>query len=73
MDLIRILTLESLEKNLRVFAKYVTTKANGLVDSLSRGQMGRFKHLVQDMKIEVDAYQTELPQVLFPLDKYWSS
>ena len=73
MELIRILTLESLEKNLRVFAKYVTTKANGLADSLLRGQMGHFKRLAQDMKIEVDAYQTELPQVLFPLDKYWSS
>ena len=73
MELIRILTLESLEKNLRVFAKYVTTKANGLADSLLRGQMGHFKCLAQDIKIEVDAYQTELPQVLFPLDKYWSS
>ena len=42
MVLIRLNTLESLVNNVRVFAKYVNTKKNGIADSLSHLDFRRF-------------------------------
>ena len=45
MTLIRILVLNGLKFNRRVFAQYLTTKQNFLSDTLSRGQLERFFRL----------------------------
>ena len=42
MILIRLLTAESITRNVRVFARHVGTKANGKADALSRLDLDRF-------------------------------
>ena len=49
MVLIRCITLTCVKYNVRVFAKFVDTKSNGLADSLSRMEFTRFRKLCQDM------------------------
>ena len=46
MKLIRIITLRSLELNVHIFAKYVSSAENDFSDALSRFQMDRFWRLV---------------------------
>ena len=45
MVLIRMIILESLVCNTKIFARHVRTKDNGKADALSRGQWNRFWHL----------------------------
>ena len=68
MVLIRIVTLESLKTNSRVYAKYVPTKLNGKADALSRMDFKRFKNLAGDT---MDMEKTEVPEVLWPMKKLW--
>ena len=67
MILIRLLVLESLKQNTRVFAKYIKTKENGPSDALSRMQITRFKKLCPQM----DAEPTSIPQEIWPIWKIW--
>ena len=46
MKLIRVIVLECLIQNVKVFAQYVNTKANGVTDSLSRLDYARFHQLM---------------------------
>ena len=43
MTLIRIITLEGLKQNVRIFAKHIVTQKNEIADSLSRMQFERFR------------------------------
>ena len=67
MVLIRMLTLNGLRFNRRVKAKYISSKANFLADSLSRNQMKRFRRLGPQMN--------EIPDIihpdLWPMSKLW--
>ena len=67
MVLIRIITLESLLRNIRVYAKYVNTKANGVADSLPRLEFSRFRCLAPDM----NSYPTDIPTEIWPMRKIW--
>ena len=68
MYLIRLIVLESLRRNVRVFAKYVASKENILSDALSRGDLPRFwTHAPHSM----EQLPTELPQQLQPIDVIW--
>ena len=68
MILIRLLVLESLKKNARVFAKYVKLKENGLADSLSRLDIKRFRSLGPQMELE----STAIPCEIWPIWKIWT-
>ena len=67
MVLIRMLTLNGLQFNRKVRAKYVSTKENYLADALSRNQMNCFRRLGPQMN--------EIPDVihpdLWPMEKIW--
>ena len=68
MKLIRILTLNNLQFNRRVFVKYVASKSNILADALSRGDMNRFwKNAPKTM----DKKPCTLPPQIWPVSKVW--
>ena len=69
MNLIRIITLESLACNTRIFAKHVKGIHNGISDSLSRMDFNRFKRLTKDMDME--HYPDSLPFEMYPPRKMW--
>ena len=67
MVLIRIIVLESMIQNVRVFAKYVKSKDNGKADALSRLNFDKFFELGPDM----NELPESIPDQIWPLDKMW--
>ena len=67
MVLIRLITLESLIQNVRVYAKHIRSKDNGPSDALSRGQLNRFHALCPNM----DRTPTDIPNSIWPIEKLW--
>ena len=68
MYLLRLLTLNNLLFNRRVFVRHVTSKANYLADSLSRLKFDVFFRLVPSY---VKREPETLPAELWPLSKIW--
>ena len=71
MVLLRIIILEGLVRNTRVFARYVTSKDNGKADALSRMQINRFWSLVQQYGHSMNREMTPIPEALWPKSKLW--
>ena len=71
MVLIRMLVLECLIQNVRVFAQYVQMDKNAIADALSRLQYDRFRSLTTSMDME--DYSQEIPESLWPIHKIWKS
>ena len=71
MQLIRHITLTSLKRNVRVFARYLDTKSNGIADALSRGQMIRFRKLCNLENRTVNQIPEMIPEELWPISKIW--
>ena len=69
MVLIRIITAESLIRNVRVFAKHVRTKANGKADALSRLDFKRFWNLCDSTCMNKEP--TQIPGEIWPMSKIW--
>ena len=69
VNLLRLLTLNGLQFNRRISAKYVDTKSNFLADALSRGQMDHFRKLGPVMNIQPDSIDDRL----WPIQKVWDS
>ena len=67
MYLIRKLMLNNLIYNRRVFAKYISTKANSRADVLSRGLIGKYFKLAPHSNKTPDP----IPEELWPLSKLW--
>ena len=65
MVLIRMITLESLIQNVRVYAKHVSSKNNGPSDTLSRLQLERFHAICPDM----EQCPTPIPHQMWPVSK----
>ena len=68
MHLIRILVLNSLKFNRRVFGRYLTSKQNYLSDALSRGKIDKFKKLAPKT---VNEYPDKLNKLMWPASKLW--
>ena len=68
MKLIRVLVLESLVQNVRVFAKHVGTKDNGKADALSRLDIPRFMRLGGK---DMNPVASSIPESLWPMSKVW--
>ena len=71
LKLIRLITLESLISNVRIYAKNVRTHLNGRADSLSRGAILKFKKISSDKGIRIDEFPTKIPEVLANIDDFW--
>ena len=62
------MTAESIYRNVRIFAKHVSTKDNGKADALSRLDFSRFWNLAGR---EMNAHPTAIPQEIWPISKIW--
>ena len=70
MKLLRILTIENMRCNRRVFVRFVKTKENVLADALSRMDLKRFwKNAPKSMNPQSDT----LPSSIWPVQKVWRS
>ena len=67
MVLIRVIALESMIRNVRVYAKYITTKNNEKADSISRLEFKRFRKIDPEMNV----FPKEIPEELWPVEKLW--
>ena len=67
MILIRLLTLNCLQYNRRVFAKHVPGRKNSLSDALSRLRIAKFKKLAPQMK----KYPKKISEKIYPPSKVW--
>ena len=68
LNLVRILVLESMTKNVRIYAKHVDTKANRKADLLSRLRIDRFW---SENSKHFNAESTRIPHQLWPMAKVW--
>ena len=68
MHLLRIIVLEGLIHNVRIFARHVRSKSNQKADALSCLNIPRFRKCGGD---KMDALPTRIPQVVWPLEKIW--
>ena len=68
MHLLRLLVLNNLINNRRVFAKYINTKANYLSDSLSRMQFSRFWRLAPE---GMNPQPSKISPLVWPPSKVW--
>ena len=69
MHLLRLLVLNGLQFNRRVFASYIDTKSNFLVDALSRDDLKRFRRLGKHMQ----EYPDKINEAIWPIDKVWKN
>ena len=67
MVLIRLIVLESLVHNVRVFAKHVSMDKNGKADALSRLDLDRFRSL----DLNMDKWLCKMPEQIWPIRKIW--
>ena len=67
MVLLRLVVLHSMKCNVRLFAKYVRSKDNGLGDALSRLDFQRFRKLGPNM----ERRPTEPPADIWPVERIW--
>ena len=68
MVLIRLITAESIYRNVRVFAKHVGTKDNGKADALSRLDFDRFWRLARG---QMNQKPSDIPKDIWPMNKIW--
>ena len=71
MYLLRLITLNNLIYNCRVFAKYISTTDNNLSDSLSRLQFGCFWRLVKEKNIPMNPLPLDILPLIWPASRIW--
>ena len=71
MYLLRLVMLNNLVYNRRVYAKYISTKANDLSDALSRLQFNRFWELVERKNLKMNMYPSRISPLVWPVTRIW--
>ena len=71
MVLLRIIVLEGLKHNVRIFAKHVKSEDNDISDSLSRFKWNKFKKLVKEKNLTINKTPETVPNQLWPMCKLW--
>ena len=71
MKLIRIIVLNSLLYNVRIYARHIKLELNDLADSLSRLQFKRFWKIVAEKNLNMDEHPTLVPAEIWPMEKLW--
>ena len=68
MTLQRLIMLQGMKNNVRIYAKHIKSENNMLSDALSRLQFDRFwNHVPATM----EKLQTPVPEEIWPIDKIW--
>ena len=70
MQLIRIIVLESLVHNVRLYTKYIESEQNEILDALSHLQFARFNRLTARMNMSCKP--DDIPCELWPMTKLWN-
>ena len=73
MKLIRMIVLESMTWNVRIFAKWVKSEHNGYADALSRLQSKRFKQMANQEGRVFEENPCPIPDELVDVSKVWLS
>ena len=68
MVLVRMLVAESINRNVRIYAKHVGTKENGKADALSRLDFNRFWNLADG---KMNDRCSPIPVEIWPFEKIW--
>ena len=71
MKLIRLIVLECLTWNVRIFLRHVKTEDNFFADALSRGQMSRFWRKAAEKGRTFDKYPENIPDILSNIESSW--
>ena len=71
MVLVRMIVLDSLMNNVRIFAKHISTQKNYFADALSRRQWTRFGNLARKHNKWFADYPHEIPADKVPMEKLW--
>ena len=71
MVLIRIFVLECMIQNVKIRAAYISSRDNFYSDSLSRLKFDKFWSLAKQNNRHFDEVNTEIPDMLWPMDKIW--
>ena len=71
MVLIRIITLESMARNVRVFAKHIRTHKNIFTDSLSRQKVTYFFKQAKRKGLKFERKPYTIPDQIWPINKIW--
>ena len=69
MYLLRLIIMDNLIHNRRIFARYVKSKDNEMVDLLSRLQFKHFRKLAEAKPM--DAVSTQVSRLVWPLSSIW--
>ena len=72
MYLLKLLTLNNLIHNRRIFVKYIESKRNDRADVLSRLRFDEFFRLSKLKEIQIRQDPSPLPDELWPLSKIWN-
>ena len=72
MKLIRLLTLESIANNVRIYCKYVKSKDNVFADALSRLQFDRFHREAAKRQWVFERNATPPPEAIWPVERIWN-
>ena len=72
MNLLRLIVLNGLKNNFRVFTKYISTSDNFLSDALSRGKIAKFHRKAKEIGLQVNLVPDGIPEELWPIEKVWS-
>ena len=68
MKLLRILTLDNMKKDRRIFVEHIDGKSNVLSDTLSRLNLKKF---FRNAPVDVNKYCEKLPPEIWPLSHLW--
>ena len=71
MVLIRILVLQCLIYNVRVFARHLRSMENFYADALSRDQMDAFWTKASQEQRYFEPLATQVPEQIWPIDNIW--
>ena len=69
--LVRLIVLECMTWNVRLFACHVESSKNNFADALSRGQLTRFWHDAEQEEREFNKYPENIPEEVWPVEKIW--
>ena len=71
MVLIRILVLESMKNNVRIYADHVSSEDNFLADALSRFQFNRLEKDLKRIGKRINRHGEDMPESIWPVRKIW--
>ena len=69
MVLIRMIMLECMKQNVRLFARHVRTELNSAADALSQLNLPKFRQVTAHKNM--DKFPTLVPQSLLPISRIW--